>query len=176
MFRNREAGFAILNTVMVLALATAGTAGALVYSAGAIRVEVLEKHEGGQHINLIIPAAIVPVALAFVPNEHLQEITDEMREVLPLVRIAAEELARCPDGILVEVRDSNDHVLIQKRNGSLMVDVESRDEEVHVSFPLSMVVAAAYKLESLPQERAGNSRRDAERDDEDGEWFPAAPR
>ena len=144
-----QRGFTLLNAALVITLATAGSAGALVYSAGAIRVQVHEKHEGGENINLIIPAIIVPVGMSLAPEEALLEVSEEMRQVLPIIKAASAELARIPDGVLVEVRDRNDHVLIQKRGDSLVIDVETRDEEVHVSFPISMVVALASRLEAM---------------------------
>lgn len=168
-----QRGFTLLNAALVMTLATAGSAGALVYSAGAIRVQVLEKHEGGKNINLIIPAIIIPIGMSLAPEDTLLEISEEMREVLPIIKAASAELARIPDGVLVEVRDRNDHVLIQKRGNSLVIDVESRDEEVHVSFPISMVVAMVSRLEALQPgpEEVATVDYDAETDED----WDAAP-
>lgn len=146
---NRQRGSTTLNAVLVLALATAGTAGAVVYNAGAIQIQVREKHEGGENINLIIPAAIIPIGLAFAPDEELAQVSERMQEVLPILKAAAEELGKIPDGVLVEVRTHDEHVLIEKRGGSLVIDVDTDSEEVHVSFPIHMLLSAVRKLESV---------------------------
>lgn len=161
-----QRGFSLLNAALVMTLATTGSAGALVYSAGAIRVQVHEKHEGGENINLIIPAIIVPIGMSLAPEDMLLEVSEEMRQVLPIIKAASAELARIPDGVLVEVRDRNDHVLIQKRGGLLVIDVESRDEEVHVSFPISMVVAMASRLEAMQPGPEETFEYDAEMDED----------
>lgn len=147
--RNRQRGSTVLNAALVLALATAGTAGAVVYNAGSIQIQVREKHEGGENINLIIPAAIIPVGLAFAPDEKLAEVSERMQEILPILKAAAEELEKIPDGVLVEVRNHNEHVLIEKRGGALVIDVDTDSEEVHISFPIHMLISAVRKLESV---------------------------
>jgi hypothetical protein len=70
------------------------------------------------------------------------------REFLPAMRIAAEELERIPDGLLVEVSSPREHVLIVKRGGSLVVDVDNAGETVHVSMPLKTVRNLARDLEA----------------------------
>ncbi len=70
-----QRGFSLLNAALVMTLATTGSAGALVYSAGAIRVQVHEKHEGGENINLIIPAIIIPIGMSLAPEVSELSIT-----------------------------------------------------------------------------------------------------
>ena len=136
----------MLGATLGVALATVGTAGAMVYSAGAIRIHVQEHRAGGENINLVIPAAIVPVALAFAPDKHLQHAAVEIRAVLPILQAAAGALARTPDFILVEVRERDEHVLVEKIGDTFRVRVESDDENVDVSFPISMVMSVANRL------------------------------
>ncbi len=150
--RNRRVsqnGFTVLGATLTLALATAGAAGALVYNAGAIRVHVQEKRAGGENINIVIPAAIVPVALAFAPDKHLQRVAVEIRAVLPIIQAAAEALAQTPDFILVEVRERDEHVLVEKIGDTFRVRVDSDDEKVDVSFPISMVLSVANRLSRI---------------------------
>lgn len=121
------------------------------YNAGAVRVSVEEKKPGGQHVHLMVPAVAVPLALAFIPSDKLQQKAAELRPWLPAIRIASRELERTPDFVLVEVFDSDEHVRITKRGGSLFVDVNSAQEDVHVEVPLHMVRSVAEKLsDGLP--------------------------
>jgi hypothetical protein len=118
------------------------------YNAGAVRVSVEEKKAGGSHVHLFVPAVVVPPALDLVPEEQLREKLAEVRPWLPAIRIASRELAGTPDAVLVEVINSHEHVTITHRGGSLMVDVDSDEESVHIAVPLGMVHAIAEKLEA----------------------------
>lgn len=137
-----DAGFGTVATgVSAVVLSGVILGGALIYDAGAVRIRVQEKKPGGENTRLVIPAAAVPVALRFVSDEKL-------REFLPALEIAARELARRPDFTLIEVRKPREHVRISKRSDSLVIDVDSDRETVHVSFPLKLAVAVARRLEA----------------------------
>jgi len=125
----------------VLALGTV-----VVCNEGAVRVEVQEKARDGQHIHLILPAAAGPVAARLIPRDKLEDARNQIRPWLPTIMAASRELARCPDGPLVEVDSHGEHVRIYKQGGSLFIYVDSEDETVHVSFP---VEAAADTVSQL---------------------------
>lgn len=138
--------------VLLFLTGTTVVMGAVVaYNAGAVRVSVEQKKPGGQRVYLVVPAVAVPPALAFIPADNLQRKAEKLRPWLPAIRIASRELERTPDFVLVEVFDSNEHVRITKRGGSLFVDVNSAQEDVHVEVPLEMVRSMAEKLsDGLP--------------------------
>ena len=135
--------------VMAGMLGTTALAGAYVVHEGAVRVAVDEQKPGGTHLHLIVPAAAVPLCLKIVPDEKLREASAEARPWLPAIRVASAELARLPDTELVEVRDGEEHVRIAKRGALLLIDVQSPDEKIHVSFPLKTVDQVCRQLESL---------------------------
>jgi hypothetical protein len=144
-----DAGFGTVATgVSAVVLSGVILGGALIYDAGAVRIRVQEKKPGGENTRLVIPAAAVPVALRFVSDEKLREQAEKLREFLPALEIAARELARQPDFTLIEVRNPREHVRISKRADSLVIDVDSDRETVHVSFPLKLAVAVARRLEA----------------------------
>src|SRR5215469_15329425 len=95
-------GVGVLGTVVV--------AGAALSSEGFIHVRVHEKGPDGSNVNLMVPAAAVPIALRFAPREHLAEASENVRPYLPIIDKAIPALADCPDGMLVEVIDTEDHV------------------------------------------------------------------
>ncbi len=132
-----------------LVLGTVMLGGAVVYDAGAIRVRVREKTPEGSNIRVIVPAVLVPVALKLAPDEKLQKASSDLRPWLPTIKVAAEELARCPDGTFVEVTNSHEKVSIVKRGGSLVIDVDSPGETVHVSFPLKVVSSVVHRFEVI---------------------------
>jgi hypothetical protein len=131
-------GVGILGTVFV--------AGAALSSEGFIAVRVHEKSPDGKNINLFVPAAAVPVALRFVPREHLAEASENVRPYLPIIDAAIPALEQSPDGVFVEVIDNDEHVLISKRGGSLVIDVNDREDVVHVSVPLRAAQSAVHEI------------------------------
>jgi len=145
--KNNQKGFTTLSGMLTVAAAGLVAVGGLVYNAGAVRISVNEKHPGGDSFRIIAPAAIVPLALALVPDRIMKrEMPPEARAALPALKIAAEELRNLPDGPLVEVHGPGEDVIIALRDGTLAIDVETDDEEVHVQIPLGVVESAAAHL------------------------------
>ena len=132
--------------VMLGVLGTTVLAGVFVAQQGLVRVRVVEHKEGGDRVNLYVPAALIPVALKLAPEEKIREAIERAKEWLPAVRIASKELARLPDTELVEVRDHREHVRIRTRDGYLEIDVESDREDVQLSVPLKMIEKVAQEL------------------------------
>jgi hypothetical protein len=132
-----------------LALGTLVLVAAVIYDTGAVRVRVHEKGPDGTNIRLLVPAVVIPAALRLAPEEDLRKASTEIQPYLPAIKIAAEELAKCPDGPLVLVTSPKERVSIVKRGDSLVIDVDSPRETVHVSFPLKMVCSVARRFESV---------------------------
>lgn len=127
-------------------LGTALVGGAALSSEGFIYVNVQEKHPGGSHVNVFVPAALVPAALHFVPKHHFADSSHDMREALPIIDAAIPALNDCPDGVLVEVKEPGEHVLVAKHGDSIVVDVNDPDETVHVSVPLGAAQSAIHQI------------------------------
>src|SRR5690349_23240540 len=76
--------------MMLLAKAALGVSGALVaagaytFHEGVIRVDVDEFRVGGSHVHLWVPAAMVPMAMHFVPRRS-EEHTSELQSRRDLV-------------------------------------------------------------------------------------------
>ena len=150
--RNNQKGVTILSGALGMAGAGLVLAGGLVYNAGSVRVSVLEKRPGGDSIRLIVPAAAVPLAMAFVPDKALRDVPPEAKRILPALKIAAEELRNLPDGPLVRIHGPEEEVSVVVRDGMLAVDVDSDDEEVHVQIPLGAVESVLSRIASANQD------------------------
>ena len=120
--------------------------GVLVYNEGAVRVDVREKTGDREHIHLIVPAVVLPLAVWLVPRAKLHDARHEIRPWLPTIKAASQELARCPDGPLVEVDSPREHVRIHKLGNSLFIAVDSDEETVLVSFPLEAAADTVSQL------------------------------
>jgi len=86
-----------------------------------------------------VPAAAVPAALHFVPDDKLQEAVDRSRDALPIVQIVAEELEKYPNAEFVTVDGQDEHVKVSVKNGKVYVDVLDHNDEVHVAMPVSTI-------------------------------------
>jgi len=142
-----------MSTVAACALALTGSAalagGAAVYHHGLIRVHVDEKRPGGDRVNILVPGAIVPAVLAFVPDSKLEKVEKKIRVMMPVLRIVVDELERYPDTVFVEVKDKREYVRVAVEGGSLTVTVDSPREDVRVTVPLATVRSVARRIESV---------------------------
>jgi hypothetical protein len=138
-----------LSSVVLLGTASlAGTAGVITYNAGAVRVSVVEKRPNGEHVHVFVPAIVVPLAMGFIPAKHFHVHDKDAHKMLPVLKAVSQELERCPDATLVEVTSPEEHVKISKLGNSLYIDVDDRNETVHVSFPVGVVQTVVNKLEA----------------------------
>jgi len=131
-------GIGMLGTVMVV--------GAAVSSEGFIHVEVHEKQPNGANVNVFVPAVLATTALHFVPNREFSHDSEELRSCLPIIDAAIPALRDAPDGVLVEVKDAKEHVLVQKIGGAIVVDVDDAEDVVHVSVPLRAAQNAIHQI------------------------------
>jgi hypothetical protein len=122
--------------------------GALAFQDGIVDIQVEEHQKDGERVHVIVPAAMIPFALNFVPDAALERLPREARRHLPAIQAAAEELRRLPDTVLVEVEDGREHVCVQTRGGRLVIDVDSDRETVHVSVPLRTVESSLRRLKA----------------------------
>ena len=134
-----------------LALGLGGTivlAGAYTFHEGVMRVD--EDHGDGRHVHVWFPAAVVPMAMHFVPRRQLEQAAVQAGPWLPTLRAVTKELKKYPEAELVEVSDAgpSQHVRIRTHNGRLLIDVDEPGEQVHVACPLAMLEGVADELET----------------------------
>jgi len=129
----------ILAKVALGAVGTLAVATVYTFREGTIRVDVDEHRPGGSHVHFWVPAAAVPAALHFVPDEKLQEAAEHAREALPIAQIVAAELENYPNAEFVTVDGDQQHVKVSVRDGKLYVDVQDHGDEVHVAVPVSTI-------------------------------------
>ncbi len=142
--------FMMKASAVVAGTMLAGTA--LAYSGGVVEVCVKQKfpHDGPSHIHLPLPALAGPVAMHFAPRHRMHHAPRELEEMLPALRVAAQELEKVPDGtVLVDVVSDREKVHITKSGGDLEIDCDSPRETVHVSFPIRTALAIAEQYQSV---------------------------
>jgi hypothetical protein len=144
---------------------TLAVAGAYTFHQGIIRIDVDEFREGGSHVHMWVPAAMVPMALHVVPKHHLSHASVEAREAMPAVRAMFGELRNYPNTVFVEVTDGDQHVRIATESGRLAIDVTEPGEDVHLRVPVSTVEDVFAQLE-----KAGLQSDIRDHDKEDWDW------
>jgi hypothetical protein len=132
---------------IVLGMAGTALAGVgVLCSEGLVQVKVIEKQPPGHHINVIAPALLVPIAAHFVPSRDLGNATREIQPYMSTVRAALDALREADDVVFVEVKDEDEHVVVAKSGGSIIVDVDDPDETVHVSTPIRAISSTVEQL------------------------------
>ena len=129
--------------------ATVVLAGAYTFREGVLRVDVDETRGQGHHVHVWVPAAIVPMAMHFVPRGQMCEASQRSAKFMPLVHAIAKELQKYPEAELVEVHDGEQYVRIRTHNGSLLIDANEPGQTVHVSCPLATIDDVSRELAAL---------------------------
>jgi hypothetical protein len=125
-----------------VALGIAGVAAAgvgLICSEGMIEVNVVERQPEAHHVYVLAPAAVVPMAVHFIPSHEFGRASAELQPWMPTIRAALDQLREVDDVTLVDITEPGQHVVVAKKGGSVVVDVNDRDETVHVSAPLRAI-------------------------------------
>lgn len=143
--------FRIVGLAVLCILGSVAVVVTLAYSMGTVTVSVHEKKLNGDQVYVPVPAVVIPLAMRLVRTEDLADAAAEVRPWLPAIKVAAEELAHCTDTTLVEVTNHAENVAISKSGGSIIIDVDSPEERVHVSVPLGAAYMVAAQLERLDE-------------------------
>ncbi len=139
--------------MVLLAKAALGLGGTLVLAGaytmreGVIRIDVDEYRSGGSHVHMWVPAAAIPMAMHFVPSNHMRHASEQAREALPILHAFVKELKKYPDAEFVEIDDNDQHIRMRTHQGKLQIDVDAPDQKVHVLCPLSAIEDVTSQLE-----------------------------
>jgi hypothetical protein len=126
--------------------ATVVMAGAYTFHEGLLRVDVDETHGRGSQVHVWVPAAIVPMAIRFIPRDRMRDAGERAANFMPLVHTVAKELQKYPEAELVEVHDGPQYVHIRTHNGNLLIDADEPGQTVHVSCPLATIDDVSREL------------------------------
>lgn len=131
---------------VVVAAAAAGLLAAALFT----NWMVLDVHTTGPdavNIKLPVPLPLIRTAAAFVPSDSMPpldippEVTANRETILQALR----ELRDAPDVTMVRVRTDDANVVIEKKDSTLIVDVQAPDAKVQCRVPLDGIVEALEK-------------------------------
>lgn len=137
----------VLAAIPVTVFGLIVAAGAVAYSAGAVVVHVDSKEPGAFPIIVPVPVLLLQAAVALAPPDKFEPAMAQLRPLLPNIRAAVESLQEIPDCVLAEGRNGRETFSVVKSGGSLVIDVETNEETVHVSLPVSALSGLLASLE-----------------------------
>jgi hypothetical protein len=124
--------------------------GATVAATGTISVTVQQDGPNGTNIWIPLPAFLVDLGLmvapALMPPEALEQARAQVAPVLPALLTIADELEGMPSGVIVEVWDHGEQVVVTKTWRSFEIEVKNADEHVRVSVPVRLFGSALRLL------------------------------
>jgi len=105
----------------------------------------------GPRIIVPVPLFVARAALAFAPDEATHIEIPELDDYADVAEQIVDELLDATDGVLVEVHDGDEHVLIMKVGDEIEIDVDGDEEQVSVRLPLTVVadILESYDGEGL---------------------------
>lgn len=106
---------------------------------GLVTVKVEEDRADGTNVYVPVPAALLDLGLALVPDEEMARVQADLREDLgdwgPAFAASLEAFEDCPDGLLLEAQDGAETVRIEKRGRSFLIHVDDGTSDVRISVP-----------------------------------------
>lgn len=113
--------------------------GAAVAATGTVTVSVHESGPDGVRLYIPVPALLLDLAIfaapRLMPEEALAEAREELAPFREGLATLADEIERCPSGVLVDVKTPDEHIRVTKGWRSFEIAVDSDDTDVRVSVP-----------------------------------------
>jgi hypothetical protein len=129
----------------------------LLGATGVVLVDVRETGCDNMHLTIPVPLALAQVALTFAPDEAKYIRCPQFARYQEVTLKVLHELEKAPDGVLVEVHDGSDDVVIRKDGRLLRISVKSADgESVECALPIKGAIQAvrAYDGQGFPTKAA----------------------
>ena len=135
----------------IIAIAIAGMMGLscmvgfYAIQSGIAVINVRNKVEG-KHIFVPIPVGLVNHAVNMLPGQMLQQVRGDLGPHHRIIHRLSTELENLPDTDFVEVRKSDERVLISKSGRNLIIDVDTPEESIYIRVPIRSTGALIAKL------------------------------
>ena len=122
--------------------------GVAIHHAGFIVVDVHDKTKG-ERVFVPVPMLFVNLALDVVPDQRLARLSSRLQDKDEWVAAVTHELSECPDSTFVEIEGREDQILVAKKGGNIVIDVNSQDAEVHLRFPIRSTAKAVARIAEI---------------------------
>ena len=128
-----------------------GTAGATAYAwhrAGSVRIAIHETGPDGSDVTVRLPGLLVNTAIALCPLPTDPKFKESLVAIGPMLHEVAGRLKTLPDAVLVDVKNDEGTVRIEKSGADLLIRVHSEEERVEIAIPVNSVRLLMKKLEA----------------------------
>jgi hypothetical protein len=114
-------------------------------------IAVINVHDKvhGKRVFVPVPVGLMNLGLNMIPGEMLSQVRNDLGPHKKVVQSLAKELENIPDTDFVEVQGKDEHILVSKSGGNLIIDVQTPDETVYVSVPIRSTGNIVSKLASM---------------------------
>lgn len=106
----------------------------------------------GPRIIVPVPLVLARAALSFAPEQARRVEVPELEEYSEKALDLLEALRQAPDGVVVEVDQDSEQVVISKSGDLLEVEVHGTSEDVEVSLPLSVAAEVLASVDGAELE------------------------
>ncbi len=140
-----------LAVILGLCVLLGGTAGATAYAwhrAGSVRIAIHEAGPGGSDVSMRLPGLLVNTAIALCPVPTDPKFRARLVDIAPMLRAVAGRLKTLPDAVLVDVKNDEGSIRIEKSGTDLLIRVLSDAERVEIAIPVDSVRLLMEKLEA----------------------------
>jgi hypothetical protein len=93
-------------------------------------------HSENSRVFVPVPLSLVNLGIKMLPDGKLHEANIKLANVEPYLETVSQQLMDLPDVNFVEVKSPREEVLVQKKGNQLIVNVNSDDEQIHISVPI----------------------------------------
>jgi hypothetical protein len=140
----------IAGAILSIYMSLFAIVGFAVFKAGVAIVDVKDKNDGDR-VFVPVPVGLITAGMNLIPDHTLIALNTKVGPHQKYIHAAASELADCPDGVFVEVEGRDQHVLIEKRGGNLVIEAESPDDSVYVRIPIRSTGKLVAKLSAYAE-------------------------
>jgi hypothetical protein len=135
----------------IIAIAIAGMMGLscmvgfYAIQSGIAVVNIRNKVEG-THFFVPIPVGLVNHGVNMLPGQMLRQVRGDIGQHHRIIHKLSTELEKLPDTHFVEVRKSDERVLISKSGRDMIIDVDTPEESIYIRVPIRSTSALIAKL------------------------------
>lgn len=124
--------------------------GAVVLKDGMVIVDVKDRTDNSR-VFVPVPLSFVNLGLKMLPNRKLHEANAKLEGCEQYIQAASDQLMQLPDVKFVEVRTPREKFDLQKQGNHLVMDLDTEDQQVHISIPIRGMKKVAQNLAEAAQ-------------------------
>lgn len=124
--------------------------GAVVLKDGMVVVDVKDRTDNSR-VFVPVPLSLVNFGLKMLPSKKLHEANAKLVGCDEFIQAASDQLMQLPDVKFVEVRTPREKFDLQKQGSHLVMDLDTEDQQVHISIPIRGMKKVAQNLAEAAQ-------------------------